>query len=203
MVSEKMELRNGREGKKTAFVFINMLSTDTASSMLCCPNQAKTFSELYWKLGYSKRELHFIDAQAQILEITDLIPQGPNSFPYDPLDVSQSSSEPASAWRKSAVLTGTEGVGVERERGENMSSTPAPCGVTGHRYLLQICLPESSRCTPDPSPSKMIGFCNARYFHWKKKAFPIVGSYTWLCPTILFRILCHSQITTKSIFINI
>ena len=42
-----MELGNEREGKKTAFVFINTLSMGTASSILCCPNQAKTFSELY------------------------------------------------------------------------------------------------------------------------------------------------------------
>lgn len=113
-----MEVRVG----KTVSAFIHMLSMDTANSTLCCPNQAKTFSKLYWKLGYNRRELHFIDAQAQILDMTDLIltrvqPLTLWSF----LDASQSSSEPASTQRKSAILSRTEG---EREKkSENLSSS--------------------------------------------------------------------------------
>ena len=180
-----MEVRVG----KTVSVFIHMLSMDTANATLCCPNQAKIFSKLYWKLGCNRRELHFIDAQAQILDMTDLIltrvqPLTLWSF----LDASQSSSEPASTKRKSAILSRKEGE-REKKRGNMNSSasslrcsrpqTPAPGLLLSLHVASQI-----------PHLLRWLAFGVLDTFI-KKTALPILGSYPWPCPRIPFRIFCH------------
>lgn len=84
--------------------------------------------------------------------------------------------------------------GVERER-KRTWAIPAFLWRAGpHRHLLPALLPRVFILYPTSLTFWDYWLCNVTdNIKKKKKAFPVVGTYSWFCPTTLFRIYVNAN----------